>query len=135
MKLFLPNKHSPPLVLLGKFSAVGGLATVVFFLSVAFFVEKMGWSVMLSTCIAFILVVLQNYILHYRWTFNCNKQHAATLFQFFIVSASGFFINAIIMYAGVYLLESYYLVVQCIAILAVVIWNFTLSTQWVFKEN
>jgi putative flippase GtrA len=49
--------------------------------------------------------------------------------------AAGFLINWCVMFAGVSVLRVNYLLVQALAIAAVVVWNYLLSFVWVFRAS
>lgn len=127
--------RNPLLGRVAKFGIVGVTGTGVYYLTLMAFVEWMGVGVMLATSICFLLVVLQNYILHHRWTFESDSPHRKALPQFFAMSAVGFAINWIVMYTGVRLLGFRYLLVQLVAIALVVAWNWSISHLLVFRER
>ena len=91
--------------------------------------------VMLATSIAFVLVTVQNYVLHYLWTFDSDRPHIAALPRFFVMNVVGFCLNWGIMFAGVRLAEFHYLVVQGVAIAVVITWNVMLSHFWIFAGS
>jgi putative flippase GtrA len=118
---------------LARFGIVGAAGAAAYFLLLAALVEGLGVPVMAATSIAFVLVVLQNYACHYRWTFAADAPHARALPQFFAMSAAGFAINWLIMAAGTRGLALDYLVVQAVAIVAVLAWNAAVSHFVVFR--
>jgi len=117
-----------------RFSLVGVLAAFVFYLALWSMVEMMGVSVLLATSIAFILVTIENYLLHYKWTFRSTSAHASSFPRFVLMSVGGFTINWLVMFVGVELWILNYLAVQAVAIVMVVAWNFVLSHFWIFEE-
>lgn len=123
-------------VFIGKFSLVGLSGTAVFLLLMWFLVEQLSINIMLATSMAFMTVVIKNYILHHRWTFKSNKQHRTAMPQFILMSLSGFLINSGIMYYGLSMLPSvHYFIIQGIALITVILWNLTISTKWVFASH
>ena len=115
-----------------RFSIVGILATLVYYVVLWTLVEKIGVPVMASTSIAFFIVVVENYLLHYWWTFRSDAPHATAFRRFALMNTVGFILNWSIMFFGVRHLPLSYLWIQAIAIVAVVVWNFVLSNCWIF---
>ena len=87
-----------------------------------------------ATSIAFLLVCIENYTLHYVWTFGSDKAHTTAFPRFLLMSLIGFCINWVVMFLGVEKLALHYLLIQAFAIAAVVAWNFMLSSYWVFRH-
>ena len=136
-KVTKPNIKSldfPVLKRLVKFGFVGVLASIVFYLLLWVMVELLDIPVLIATSIAFILVIIENYILHHRWTFRSNKAHKKTFPRFVLMSILGFAINWYVMYEGVELLAINYLLVQAAAIVLVSTWNIVISHIMIFYE-
>ena len=130
--------HRPPSLnrrRLLRFALVGITGSVAYYLLVLLMVEGLHTSVMTGTSIAFVVVVLQNYFLHYAWTFSSTAMHVKALPQFFLMSATGFGINWATMFAGVEWLKFNYLLVQVAAIGAVVAWNVLITHFVIFRED
>lgn len=119
---------------LGRFCAVGLLGTAVYYPVLWALVELSGVPVLAATSIAFLLVCLENYILHYVWTFGSTRSHTTAFPRFLFMSLVGFCINWVVMFLGVEKLAQHYLLIQAFAIAAVVAWNFMLSSYWVFHD-
>ena len=117
-----------------KFGLVGILATFVYYLALWCMVEILNIPVLLATSIAFVLVTIENYLLHYKWTFRSSNDHFIAFPRFILMSAGGFIINLFVMFAGVKLWGFNYLLVQAVAIVMVVSWNFVLTHFWIFNE-
>ena len=117
-----------------KFGLVGILATFVFYLALWGMVEILKIPILLATSIAFAMVTIENYLLHYKWTFRSSNAHTIAFPRFILMSAGGFIINFVIMFAGVNLLDFNYLLIQAAAIVMVVTWNFVLTHFWIFHE-
>ena len=118
-----------------KYASVGLLGAAVFYLALWLLVECFNVSVLVATSAAFILVTLQNYILHYVWTFTSNHAHSVALPRFALMNVAGFCLNWSVMYVGVKLLAGNYLLVQTVAVAGVIAWNFVLSTWWIFRDG
>jgi len=119
---------------LARFGVVGILGTAVYYTVLWPLVEVLRVPVLIATSIAFMLVCIENYVLHYRWTFGSTKAHTITFPQFLIMNLIGFWINWGIMFLGVKEFALNYLLVQAMAIVMVIVWNLTLSSYWIFRE-
>ncbi len=97
-------------------------------------VEMLGISVLVATSIAFVLVTIENYALHHGWTFASAHSHSVAFPRFVFMNVIGFWMNFGIMAAGLHYLSLSYLLVQAFAIVAVVAWNFVVSSYWIFRE-
>lgn len=119
-----------------RFFIVGGVATVVYYSLILVMVELIRVPILFATSIAFLLVTLENYALHYTWTFASNDNpHLIAFPRFLLMNFVGFLINFFIMALGVHMARANYLIVQGVAITAIVIWNLALSSLWGFKKN
>jgi putative flippase GtrA len=120
---------------LTKYSLVGLLGAAVFYLALWLLVGKFGVPVLYATSAAFVLVTLQNYLLHYVWTFASDHAHHTALPRFALMNVVGFGLNWGVMYLGVTQLDWNYLLVQTFAVAGVITWNFVLSNGWIFRTN
>lgn len=120
---------------LAKFVLVGLLGTGIYYAILCSLVELSGIPVLIATSIAFILVCLENYILHYVWTFNVTGLHAFSFPRFMFMNFIGFWLNWGIMFFGLKMFSINYLLVQAVAIITVVSWNFTLCSLWIFRDR
>ena len=120
---------------LWRYIVVGVLGTLVYYLLLWLLVEIARIPVLVASSLAFILVVLENYVLHYFWTFSSSAHHTKALPKFSMMSLAGFWLNLGIMYLGVEYLGFGYLWVQAVAIALVVAWNFVISIRWIFFRN
>lgn len=119
---------------IARFGVVGVLGSAAYVLSMVFLVEVAALPVLWAACLAFALVVAQNYVLHYGWTFNSDQAHGIALPKFAMMSAVGLALNSVIMFTGVTLGGFDYRWVQPVAIAIVVLWNYLASVLWVFKR-
>lgn len=117
-----------------RFGMVGALATGVYYGLLWVMVEIFAISILVATSAAFIFVTIENYILHYTWTFRSTNAHAEAFPRFLIMNIVGFGINWLVMFAGVVIAGFNYLGVQALAIALVVSWNLALSHFWIFRE-
>jgi putative flippase GtrA len=117
-----------------RFGMVGALATGVYYGLLWVMVEIFAISILVATSAAFIFVTIENYILHYTWTFRSTNAHAEAFPRFLIMNIVGFGINWLVMFAGVVIAGFNYLGVQALAITLVVAWNLALSHFWIFRK-
>ncbi len=133
------HKHS----LLGRawrFSIVGLLTALIHYGLLSIGVEVAGLGSTLSSSIGFVACVIFNYAMHYSWTFAgadgaASRPHGRTLARYLSMVFCAFLINMSVMHVGVSALQWHYLLVQFIAQVAVVLWNFTLANTWVFRPG
>jgi putative flippase GtrA len=109
---------------LARFALVGLAGSLVYFALLWSMVDLLHWPVMPASCCAFVLVVIENYLLHRVFTFHSSAPHGQALPGFFLVSVVGFCINGAVMALGVKWLDLHYLAVQLVAIGTVVVCNF-----------
>lgn len=117
-----------------RFGVVGVLTAVVHYGLLYFGVEVVHLDATLSSSLGFVVAVIFNYMMHYSWTFAEPAPHGRTLRRYLVMISCGFLINAWVMYAGVQLWSLHYLLVQALALVAVVVWNFVVSNVWVFRR-
>jgi putative flippase GtrA len=118
-----------------RFGVVGSVGAAIYFLTLWYMVERFNIPVLVATSISFLWVCLQNYVLHYSWTFRSEHAHGVALPKFLVMNILGFCLNWSVMYLGVKRLELNYLLVQVGATAAVVLWNFLVSSLWIFYEQ
>ena len=97
-------------------------------------VELAGGDPTIVSSIAFAIVVMFNYLMHYSWTFSDPAPHTQTLSRYLFMIFCGFLINGSIMYVGVTQFDINYLLVQAVAFSAVIAWNFSVALLWVFRS-
>ena len=116
-----------------RFGLVGVITAVVHYGLLYVLVEYAGMQATLSSSVGFLVAVAVNYGMHYSWTFAAPVPHGRALTRYIVMIALGFLINGGAMQAGVEILELNYLVVQLLAFVVVIIWNFLVSSLWVFR--
>jgi len=117
------------------FSMMGAIGTAGHYLTLILLVELLRIDPSLATTAGFIVGALINYILNYHITFKSDKSHREALIKFLLIAAIGAVINTFIMYLGSNFLQYHYLLVQIIATLIVLLWNFTINKIWVFAVS
>jgi len=97
-------------------------------------VELAGIAPTPASSVGFIIVVIFNYLMHYSWTFAEPAPHTKTLSRYPVMISCGFLINGSIMYIGVSHFGINYLLIQAVAFVMVILWNFSLALLWVFRS-
>jgi putative flippase GtrA len=115
-----------------KYSFVGVICTVIYFLSVFILVELFLTDPVVGSIIAFIIMTCFSFFLNRKYTFGGDFSHTK-LIRFLIVSMIGFILNFIIMYGIVNVLSFHYSIGELVTILVIPLINFTLNNYWTFK--
>lgn len=117
-----------------KFTIVGGIATVIDFLSIFIFKEFLHIPVIISNTLSFCIATIYNYIASVRWVFDVdkNKDKKKTFVTFIVFSVIGLILNDLIMWFTTDMFQIYYLIGKIIATCFVMIFNFI--TRKIFLE-
>lgn len=117
-----------------RFGAVGVFTAVVHYGLLYLGVEFLRLGAIIASSFGFVVAVIFNYLMHYSWTFVHDAPHGRTIGRYLVMIAVGFVVNGAVMYAGVDVLALNYLLVQVAALVVVVLWNFIVSSTWVFRS-
>ena len=117
-----------------RFGVVGVLTAVIHYGLLYLGVEVSKLPPTLASSIGFIISVAFNYYMHYHWTFGEPAPHGRTFWRYLVMVSCGFLLNGAIMFCGGMIGSLHYLIVQAIALIAVVLWNFVVSNIWVFRR-
>ncbi|TXC92984.1 GtrA family protein [Metabacillus litoralis] len=115
-----------------KYSFVGIICTLIYFISMFLFVELFKKDPVISATTSFIIMTVFSFLLNKKYTFGGVYSHQQLL-RFSIVAGIGFTLNLIIMYGVVHLLSLHYIVGEITTLLIIPIVNFTLNNIWTFK--
>lgn len=115
-----------------KYSLVGCISTVVYFLCVFIMVEFFEKDPLLASAISFIIMTIISFMLNKKYTFVSDFSHSR-LMRFFIVAFIGFILNFIIMFIIVKVLSLHYTIGELVTTLIIPLINFTLNNYWTFK--
>ena len=96
--------------------------------------EAVGLHATTASSVGFVIAVMFNYFMHYNWTFGEPAPHGRTLWRYLVMVSCGFLLNGSVMFAGEHWDSLHYLLVQALALVAVVLWNFVVSNTWVFRR-
>ena len=117
-----------------RFGIVGVGTAIVHYGLLFLGVEILQLTATVASSLGFVVSVIFNYLMHYRWTFNEPAPHGRTLRRYLVMISCGFLLNAGVMYAGVQWWTLNYLLTQALAMVVVVSWNFVMSNVWVFRR-
>jgi putative flippase GtrA len=125
----------PDLAIVVRFLLVGG-STALLFLSIMFgLIEAAGLHTTVASTIACMAAICYNYLLHYHWTFGSDAPHGRVLVRYLVTCVGAVVLNGLIMHFGLELFTLHYLYVQLLAGVAMVLWTFSVSSVWVFRNS
>ena len=118
-----------------KFASVGIANTLVDFALFALLFSVFGLDKFLANTIAFLVAVLNSYVLNHRWTFAAKGGAFAIrpALYFIALNAVGLLISNLTIYLLAPPLHP--LMAKVIATLATFLWNFTTSKLFVFRTR
>ncbi len=117
-----------------RFGVVGVTTAALYFGLLYVGVELLQLNPVLSSSVVYLVAIAGNYLMHYSWTFAASSPHTTALKRYLFMTGCGFLINGFVMYFGVSVLQWNYLLVQTGAMAVIIVWNFCLSSLWVFRE-
>jgi putative flippase GtrA len=115
-----------------KYSVVGCLSILIYFLSVFVLVELLGKNPILGSALSFVIMTFISFLLNRKFTFGSDFSYQKFL-RFLAVSAIGFTLNFFIMYLVVNILSLHYTIGELVTTLIIPIINFVLNNYWTFK--
>lgn len=115
-----------------KYSLVGCICTLIYFMSVFLFVEVFGKDPVFGSSISFVIMTVISFFLNKRFTFGSDFSYDKLL-RFLVVSAIGFTLNFVIMYLIVNVFSLHYAIGELATTLVIPIINFILNNYWTFK--
>lgn len=116
-----------------KYSIVGCISVLIYFLSVFVLVELFDKDPIFASTLSFIIMTYISFLLNKKYTFGSNFSYNQ-LWRFLVVSAIGFTLNFSIMYLVVNILSLHYVIGELITTLIIPIINFILNNYWTFKK-
>ena len=117
-----------------RFGVVGVATALLYYALLYVAVESLGMSPPVGSSLVYAIVIGFNYLMHYSWTFTSSATHTETLKRYIFMTVCGFVINGVTMFTGVSFLDLNYFLVQTVSMTLIVIWNFTVSMLWVFRD-
>jgi putative flippase GtrA len=118
-----------------RYCIAGGIAAAAQFVVLAALVEFMAVEPLVASAIGFVIAVLINYVLQYRFTFEATDAHSSALPKFAAIACAGLLLNVCLFWLGNSAAGLPYLLAQVIATGCVVIFNFTLNRRFVFMAQ
>ena len=132
----IPPKLKKEILLFTKYGIVGFLGTVVDFSALYILVEYGGISIIVSTTIAFLLAVVNNFILNKIWTFkNRSKNYISLFTKFLLVSMGGLIINNLSMLFQIKVLGLWYMYAKFFTAFLVPLWNYMGNKYYTFTKQ
>lgn len=116
---------------MARFAVVGVSGAAVYFLLLRALVEGAGIAPLAASSFAFVLVVIENYLLHRHWTFASRVPHRQALPRFVLMAGWGSIVNGAVM-AVLLRLGWHYLLAQALALAVVITCNF-IGTSLIFR--
>jgi putative flippase GtrA len=90
----------------------------------------------LLVTIAFLLAVVNNYVLNRAWTFQSKDRNVTGEFgRFLVVALGGFLLTQMLMGLFVGFLGLWYMLSKALTSGLVLIWNFALNKLWTFRSQ
>jgi putative flippase GtrA len=119
-----------------RFAAVGALATLVHFVTLALLVEivRVPWPTVASA-IGAVLGIATSYLGNYAWTFARREPHRAFVGQFIVTYLLTMTLHTLLMYAQTNFLKLDYTIAFVVATAASTAMNFLLSKFAVFERK
>ncbi|WHY03266.1 GtrA family protein [Neobacillus sp. DY30] len=115
-----------------KYSAVGCISVLIYYISVFVLVELFGRNPILGSAVSFVIMTYFSFLLNRRFTFGSDFSYNK-LIRFLAVSAIGFTLNTVIMFLVVNVFTLHYAVGEVVTTLIIPIINFILNNYWTFK--
>ena len=85
--------------------------------------------------LAFLVAITFNYVAHKSWSFRNSTPHRFAIAKYLSAIGSSLAINTAIVHVGSELLAWHYILVQSLAMSALVPWNFVVFSLWVFRSD
>lgn len=117
------------------FALVGSAGTAIQYAVLGAGVMLFAAPAAASSAFGYILGSFANYRLNYRFTFQCRGAHTTIAAKYYAVLTIGWLMNTVLMTLFVNGLRWDYWGSQVLATTLGLIWNFTGSNAWAFKQK
>lgn len=117
-----------------KYSFVGCISTLIYFLSVFVLIEGLHIDPVMASAAAFIIMTVVSFFLNVKYTFGSAITQQKAI-RFMTVSAIGFVLNFLLMFFIVHILAFHYVMGELVTILVIPIVNFLLNNYWTFQSH
>ena len=118
-----------------RFAAVGICGTAVQYIALGTGVEIFGTPAALASGAGYVCGSVVNYLLNYFFTFESGKSHMEAASKYFTLLGIGFCINTGLMALLAHHLGWNIWIAQFLTTGIGLVWNFTGSRFWAFKES
>ena len=115
-----------------KFALVGTAATMTTYTVLIVGVEILHINAVTASIAGYMLGIIVNYLLNYRYTFGSEQHHQVVFPKFLLVMVIGMLINAAVVFAGINWLGIHYMLAQLAAVAMVFMLSFTANRLWTF---
>ena len=117
-----------------KYCVVGVSGTLIDLAALYVLVEYAEMAVISAAVVAFLLAVVNNYVLNKIWTFKSrSKNYRKQFIKFLIVSVIGLGLTILFMGIFVEIFVIWYMFAKVLTSLIVLTWNFLGNKYWTFK--
>ena len=117
-----------------RFAAVGACGTLVQYTMLEIGTEWLAMPAAWASAIGYVMGSVVNYLLNYFFTFESGKSHMEAASKYFTLLGVGFCINTGLMALLVHHLGWNKWIAQMLTTGIGLIWNFSGSRLWAFKE-
>jgi putative flippase GtrA len=123
------------LPLFSIFATVGAIGTGVHYSILILLVRGFEVDAVVGALFGVVAGALVNFVLNHHVTFRSRARYVETAPRFFLIAATGVFLNTGVMYILVHQLGLHYLISQLSATAAILILNFAASALWAFRQG
>ena len=125
---------SNPVIVLSfiRYTAVGGIATLVHYIVLVVLVERAGMNPPIAAALGAACGALAGYVGNRRFTFLSDAPHRRALPRYLLVAAGGALANGTIVWMGTELFRWHYLPAQVLATALILVAGFALNRTWTF---
>ncbi|QCR33847.1 GtrA family protein [Lysinibacillus sp. SGAir0095] len=116
-----------------RYSLVGCISTLIYFLSVFVFIEGLHMDPVLGSAVSFIIMTIVSFFLNVKYTFGSSITQQKAL-RFMTVSTIGFILNFLLMFVIVHIFDFHYFIGELVTILVIPVVNFLLNNYWTFQS-
>lgn len=117
-----------------KYSFVGCICTLIYFISVFIFIEGLYMDPVVGSALSFIIMTIVSFFLNVKYTFGSIITRQRAL-RFTTVSAIGFLLNFLLMFFIVHVFNLHYFIGELVTILVIPVVNFILNNYWTFQSQ
>ena len=110
------------------------MGTACHYVTLIGLVELLGTGPVVATTAGFLVGMVVNYLLNYRFTFRSDQPHLVAAPKFFAIGVCTGILNALLVHAGVSMAGLNYLAVQIVTTAVLFLSNFLLNSLWTFRR-